>query len=234
MKIENICVYGMYPAVLAIRNSWDSIEKSDSFSSFYRDDENILAYNYCVIGENDRILILKLLKNDNAMGRQERKFLRQIFVGMDITTSIKHWAQIDTYKVGTVRNSQSTMHTFIKSKLTLSNFDRFIFTSTLYTINILLEIYNNIRDGKKGIEEYYDFFIKHGFTGEYTIENVLTYAFEVLDANIPGGLLLKSYWTSNYEVLKNIYHSRKNHKMYYWREFTKYIEKLPYFDLLIK
>jgi hypothetical protein len=58
--------------------------------------------------------------------------------------------------------------------------------------------------------------------------------FEIIDANLPAGYLLESHWTANYEVLRNIYHGRRNHKMYWWQEFCDIIEKLPYFELLIK
>jgi hypothetical protein len=224
MTVKNICVYNMYPAILGIRNSFKSKGKSDSdvfpggvitFGSVVGE-SSIVSFNHCQIGKNDGIMIRKLLSS--KLAHQERKFLRQILVSMDIKGSIKFWAQMDTFKIATVRNSESTMHSIVKGKITQDDFEREINQSHLDVINSAIKEYNKLSDMKE-LEDLSGFKRK---------------LFEQIDANLPSGYLLESHWTANYEVLRNIYHSRKDHKMYWWKEFCEYIEKLPYFELLIK
>jgi len=213
MQVKNIAIYNMYPAILGIRNSFKSKDKSDSIQSKYYSSqiatEPILweSFNHCEIGEEDEKLIKKLLKTS-----AERKFLRQILVSMDIKGSIKFWAQMDTFKIGTVRNSESTMHCLTKGEVTQDDFERNILPEMLNKLNELIRKYNKLPNEAGDIK-------------------VL---FELIDANLPSGYLLESHWTANYEVLRNIYNTRKNHKMFYWSQFCEYIEKLPYFNLLIK
>lgn len=217
MKIEYINIYNMYPAILGIRNSYKSQSQSDStilqVTGHFWENElvNWTSYKHCVIGEKDRKLIEKLLSKNNEYGHQERKFLRQILVSMDITGSIKFWSQMDTFKIATVRNSESTMHSISKGVLSELDFEVDINPEHIAYINRLILEYNVLTDSdmKKKV-------------------------FEEIDANLPAGYLLKSHWTGNYENLRNIYHGRKNHKMYWWKQFCSEIEKFPYFDLLIK
>jgi hypothetical protein len=250
MYIENICIYNMYRAVLGIRNSRKSKDKSDSeqkdvqkwLENLTTNNEKIIwsSYNHCLIGQEDERLIKTLLKNP-----AERKFLRQIFVAMDVSMSIKGWAQLDTYKVGTVRDSESTMYCVVKGNIDPGDFERKISSTALDGVNQLIEFYNLIRneyfldthkvewdiEGKKE----FGIWIKDipiVVSGK-TTEELETEVFELIDANLPAGYVLESHWTANYEVLRNIYYSRENHKMYWWHEFCNYIEKLPYFDLLI-
>jgi len=224
MIIKNICVYNMYPAILGIRNALKSKNKSDSIQKnlFYR----LLyykSYNHCIIGVEDEKLIKKLLKG--KLAHQERKFMRQILVSMDIKGSIKFWAQMDTFKIATVRNSESTMHCITKNEVTQDDFERKISIKHLGYLNFRINIYNKLKDSRVGKT-----------LNAYELEEInkkMKNLFEDIDANLPGGYLLESHWTGNYENLKNIYHSRKLHKMYWWKEFCQYIEQLPYFDLLI-
>lgn len=212
MKIKNICVYNMYPAIMGIRNSFKSKEKSDSVQCTYPFPDGISLFNFAELGTKDRELIKKLLKGQGEYSHQERKFLRQILVSMDIVGSIKFWAQMDTFKIATVRNSESTMHRITFRELNQEqDFERNINPQHIKYINSLIRAWNELEDSesKKGI-------------------------FEEIDANLPGGYILESHWTGNYENMRNIYHGRKNHKMYWWHEFISYIEKLPYFDLMIK
>lgn len=227
MKVTNICVYNLYPAILGIRNSFRSKYKSDSVklvsNCFSNDIKDVwVSYNHCVIGEDDLKLIKKLLSG--KLAHQERKFLRQILVSMDIRGSIKFWAQMDTFKIGTVRNSESTMHSITKGEINQDDFEREINKEQLHYINGMISEFNCRQENFKRQPDLLNEEIKRE-TKEM---------FELIDANLPAGYLLGSHWTANYEVLRNIYHSRKNHKMYWWKEFCCYIEKLPYFDLLIK
>jgi hypothetical protein len=246
MKIENICVYNMYPAILGIRNSRKAKDKSDSVKHDMNGFVYGVSYNHCQIGNEDEKLIRKLLKSPD-----ERKFLRQIFVAMDITASIKAWAQIDTYKVGTVRNSESTMFCITKGRVEKENFERYINEEHIFWLNDLIIEYNDTSKRDRQID-LINKKIEGGSYGRVMYLNVLNHPdfikfkieidkwelkrkdlFEMIDANLPGGYLIESHWTSNYEVMRNIYHSRCHHKMYWWKEFCGYIEKLPYFDLLI-
>jgi hypothetical protein len=213
MKVYNINVYNLYPAILGIRNAMKSKDKSDSeYCKSTINYSGICSWNCCVIGTKDTKLIEKLLKG--PLAHQERKFMRQILVSMDIKGSIKFWAQMDTFKIATVRNSESTMHSITKGKLDKSDFEKEINQEQINYINKLIWFYNRIK-----------------IFADFKLDS--KHIFEKIDANLPGGYLLESHWTGNYEVLRNIYHSRKNHKMYWWKEFCSYIEKLPYFNLLI-
>lgn len=222
MEIKNINIYNFYNAILGIRNSYKSKDKSDSKRLTIFDTNYYLSYNHCIIGQEDEKLIKKLLKSKNnpAYETQERKFLRQILVSMDVIGSIKFWAQFDTYKIATVRNSESTMHCITKGEIIQDDFERDINPEQLEYINDLIKEYN----------------VQCSWAGSEDAEahKRVKELFELIDANLPAGYLLESHYTCNYEVLRNIYHGRKNHKMFYWSQFCDYIEKLPYFDLLIK
>lgn len=214
----------MYPAILGIRNSFKSKDKSDSEQRMYMSDDTFYSYNHCIIGAEDEKLIKKLLKSP-----AERKFLRQILVSMDIKASIKAWGQIDTYKIGTVRNSESTMHCITAGQLYEWDFESKINKEHLNFINRYINEYNNHKSGADK-EKWEEISIDYNNKKE----DILNKYFELIDANLPAGYLLWSQYTCNYEVLRNIYNTRKGHKMFWWKEFCGYIEKLPYFELLIK
>jgi hypothetical protein len=221
MEIKNINIYNIYPAILGIRNSYKSKDKSDSNNIKYKHEETYDSFNHAEIGEKDFKLIQKLLKRGKKAPEycnQERKFLRQILVSMDIIGSIKFWAQMDTFKIGTVRNSESTMHSITKGVLEQSDFEREISLKHLDFLNANINFYNEIKTLK----------------GTADRERRLKHLFELIDANLPAGYVLESHWTGNYENIRNIYHGRKAHKMYWWHQFCEVIEKLPYFDLIIK
>lgn len=244
MKIKNICVYNMYPAIMGIRNSYKSKEHSDScregMQGIFRKDNNkciAVSYNHALIGKKDEKLLNKLLKKNNEYGHQERKFLRQILISMDIVGSIKFWAQNDTFKIATVRNSESTMHSITDGEISQSNFERKINPGQIDYINKLITRYNLVKSlsENKVSERFRE--IEYNWASEYKSrwrQDLMTEIYELIDANLPAGYVLESHWTGNYENLRNIYHGRKNHKMYWWKEFLSYIEKLPYFDLMIK
>jgi len=237
--ITNICVYGLFPAIQGIRNSYQSKDKSDSTSvglCFFGG--NVLSYNHCFLGKKDEGLIRrKILLHNNEIGHQERKFMRQIFVGMDIKTSLKHWAQIDTYKVGTVRDSESTMHNLTLRELKQSDFLLPITQRSLDDLNILISLYQktiNLKPLTKTDLEYLNIVYNFDSVLEKNHCNVDSTIFAILENNLPSGFLLSSYLTCNYENLRNIYLARKDHKMFYWEIFLKSIMYLPYAELFFK
>ena len=223
IKVDRIGVYNIENAFHGLRNPLESWDKSDSEYKMGLD-----YTNHYIIGEEDMKLALKLIK----AGSDHRKFLRQIFVSMDITAPMTWWWDMDTYKVSTVKNSTSRMHKLGNRLLTEKDFswNEPTYNSKLYKtvdelkiINILM---NNVKNHRKE-------------TLRYLNELILLWQ-ETKDKNIWQIIiddLLESYiflatWTGNYEILRNIYHARKNHKQYEFRDFCKIIETLPYSELI--
>lgn len=213
MKIENIDVYNFHNAIRGMRNAHGSWDKSDSYwkNEFLEGLPPVPEYTLktFIIGDEDKGLALKLIE----AGTDHRKFLRQIFVSMDITAPRYWWIEMDTYKVGTTANSESTMHTLMKKPITVDMFE---------------------------VDEYFkeDFsiFIKHQFEPmreeyqEWTKKGETENAYQMFRAiiqSLPQSFLQIRTWTANYEVLRNIYHARENHKLKEWHEFCAELEKLP-------
>lgn len=177
------------------------------------------------IGPNDMDLCQRLGK----AGPEHRKYLRQIFVSVDITAPLYWWKEADTYKIGTTANSTSTMHRIDKDPITLDCFetgdycgDLVYFTHngdslTDYTIN---DIVQNIIEDLEALRQKY----KETKDKKYWKELIRW---------LPNGWLQTRTWTANYEVLRNIYHQRKNHKLVEWHAFCKWVESLPYAKELI-
>lgn len=203
MKIENISVYNFENALRGMRNPLNSWARNDSTFN----DEIIL-------GENDLALATGLI----SAGTEHRKFLRQIFVSMDITAPLYWWKEFDTYKIGTTANSCSTMHTLLKYPITMyENFE---------IDDLDTDILSSFTTGDKPtIEIFIDF-----------LENLRLKAIETKDMRywkelvrwLPEGWLQKRTWTGNYEVLMNMYKQRKDHKLIEWHTFCNKILELPY------
>lgn len=201
IKIENTEVFGWETAIRGMRNPLNSWDKSDSY------DEN---GNFVEVGEKD----LELMKTLVKAGSDHSKFMRMINVTMDITAPLYWWKEFDTYKVGTVRNSCSTMHTIMNKELTINDFSFDLSGIDVDSVTWFLTRLNELR--KKYLE---------------TNDKRYWYVFIQL---LPEGFNQKATIQLNYQVLYNIYHSRKFHKLYEWREFSKWIEALPYSDLMIE
>lgn len=228
IKIENIDVYGWEAAIRGMRNPMNSWDKSDSgyhnCNYYYaccdcpasHDDElcdKILEYkNFYIIGDND----LKLMKNLSKAGNDHAKFLRMINVTLDITAPLYWWKEFDTYKVGTVANSCSTMHKIHSKEFTLDDFSTdHLDDISLGVLNIIIENLNFSR--KALIGEYED--IKKGDKNWW---------WQMIQL-LPSSYNQKRTVQLNYQVLKSMYHARKNHKLDEWVEFCKWCEILPYF-----
>ena len=209
IKLEKVSVMNFENAVRGARNPMNSWEKSDSY---YDDDGNY------ILGENDYGLCMRLCK----AGPDHRKFMRQIFVSVDITAPMYWWAEMDTYKVGTVRNSCSKMHKIHSKPIELSDFsidDFYAYANDDYNEIPLTDMFDNIVHDCEWLRQQY-------------LETQDKRYWKGLIQFLPASYNQLSTLTLNYETLTNIYHARKNHKLDEWVEFCKWIEKLPYSELI--
>lgn len=246
IKLENTEVVGWEHATRGMRNPMNSWEKSDSRSCGTCGDCDIcIDYDNCpfdhdghkfVIGPNDLDLMTRLR---NA-GTDHRKFMRMITVYVDITAPLYWWKEFDTYKVGTVANSCSTMHKIHDKEFTLEDFSH----EHLFK-----------EDDVGGM--YYSATAEEEFTSMDVLKVIIealnvyrkTYIAVQTDKESDYDHIPKEYWwqmiqllpTSynqrrtvmlNYEVLANLYKSRRNHKLDEWHTFCDWIESLPYSELI--
>lgn len=214
IKIENVETFGWETAIRGMRNPMNSWDKSDSeFNvSTYWDDECTMEYEHydVIVGNND----LKLMKKLSRAGNDHGKFLRMINVTMDIVAPLYWWKEFDTYKVGTVANSCSTMHKIQAKEFTLDDFSH----EHLMMINI--EVLQSVID------------VLNGYRKEFIETKDKKYWWQMIQL-LPSSYNQRRTVQLNYAVLKNIYHSRKNHKLDEWLEFCKWVESLPYSRELI-
>ena len=205
IKVENIAVNNFEGAIRGMRNPLNSWKKMDS----------IFESNNIILGPNDLGLAQRLIKS----GTDHSKFLRQIFVSMDITAPLYWWKEMDTYKVGTVANSTSTMHTIYKSPITK---DKFSFdNNNLPVLGYTYDVYiNDVLTMCENLRK------------QYCATEDKRY-WRALIQLLPNAWNQTRTWTANYQVLRNIYNSRKNHKLSEWHTFCEEIEKLPYSKELI-
>ena len=224
LKIENTEVTGWEAAIRGMRNPMNSWEKSDSvFTQHELEDwpHNTIK-TFDDLGPNDLDLMTRLRNS----GTDHRKFMRMITVYLDITAPLYWWKEFDTYKVGTVANSCSTMHKIAAKEFTLEDFsiehvhedERFVSNKTqdmcmphhifrmwLQCLNMAREAYLETKDKK-----YW-----------WTMIQLL-----------PSSYNQRRTVMLNYEVLANIYKSRRNHKLDEWHTFCDWVEELPYSELI--
>ena len=219
IKIDFQEMAGLPVAIHSMRNAWSSWDKADS--KYRRCDEDCdyccnvdcfgpragdegFIVSYCV-GPADRELAMNLR---NA-GTDHRKYLRMIEVWMDITAPLYWWKEFDTYKVGTVANSTSTMHTIAKKEFTLDDFSHeHLHPDTTLCLQRTIDnlnIYRNLYLEKKDKRHWWQMI-------------------QLLPSSYNQLRTIKL----SYEVLANIYKSRRGHRLDEWREFCKWIEELPY------
>ena len=222
MKFENTEVWGFEHSLRGMRNPKNSWNRSDSYQSDFTND----GKNGFVIGENDMKLAQTLIK----AGNEHRKFMRQIFVSVDITAPLYWWKEFDTYKVGTVANSTSTMHKLATTPITLDCFE-----VDDYDRNLSLADNPKDDDGLDNISTFEEDII-------YVLENIRQKYLETKDKRywkelvrwLPESWLQKRTITMNYENVRNMYFQRRNHKLTEWSEsFIKWVESLPYAKELI-
>lgn len=220
LKIENVEVMGWEHAIRAMRNPMNSWGKSDS---------EIYGGGYCV-GSNDLGLMKRLCKG----GADDRKFMRMIVVYVDITAPLYWWKEFDTYKVGTVANSCSTMHKIHAKEFVWEDFSD-----------------EHLDDERNVLENCNEYQLGDHYWPEYTSRDILNLTIYALNyyRDLYFQTKDKQYWWQmiqllpssynqrrtvmlNYEVLRNIYHARINHKLDCWHVFCDWIETLPYSELI--
>ena len=238
LTIEKTETYGWEAAIRGMRNPMNSWEKSDSdfvddytyceygdLETKYNEDDYIDTSNmHIFIGRNDLDLMKRLCK----AGTDHRKYLRMVTVYCDITAPLYWWKEFDTYKVGTVANSCSTMHKIHAKEFTLDDFsyehliknEAFAYPlgggrrgiDGLAVLNCTIECLNNTRK-------------------KYLATKDKMYWLQMIQL-LPTSYEQKRTVMLNYEVLANIYKSRKNHKLDEWHTFCDWIEMLPYSELI--
>lgn len=248
IKFENFEVMGWEHAIRGMRNPKNSWEKSDTIHCVDMDDECVncpLAntegcnpyaideYEDLHVGPNDRSLMMRLRK----AGTDHRKFMRMITVYVDITAPLYWWKEFDTYKVGTVANSCSTMHTIHEKEFTWDDF----------SVEKLMTDNDPVRNPMT-VPMIMD---PNDMQSAFSPVGVMQLVIDMLNANRLKFLETKDkiYWDNmiqllptsfnqkrtvmmNYEVLANIYKSRKNHKLYEWHLLCDWAATLPYGELI--
>ena len=217
LKVERVSVVNMENAIRGARNPMNSWARMDSYYN---------EKGEYILGENDLALASKLA----VAGSDHRKFLRQIIVSMDITAPLYWWKEFDTYKVGTVANSCSTMHKIHAKGFVRGDFSceklrtrqaRDVLRDTIITLNILRDVYMN--GG-----------VLYSEIGDTHTSELVTYAPKSKDIWYEMIQLLPTSYnqmrtiTFNYEVLAGMYKSRKNHKLQEWRDMCEWMLALPY------
>lgn len=220
IKIENYEVTGWEHAIRGMRNPMNSWERSDSgycHRDFLRDCKKCVHGPYLEtcwrkgydIGPND----LDLMRRLRNAGTDHRKFMRMITVYVDITAPLYWWKEFDTYKVGTVANSCSTMHKIAEKEFTIEDFScEHLHDDMLFILNKTIDYLNFARNN-------------------YLNTQSKDWWWQMIQL-LPSSYNQKRTVMLNYEVLANIYKSRKDHKLDEWVEFCKWIERLPYSELI--
>lgn len=212
IKIENTSVMNLEGAIRGMRNPMNSWDKGDSDWEFVEDPSIINPNDQVlfVLGPNDLDLARRLVK----AGSDHRKFLRQIFVSIDLTAPLYWWKEFDTYKVGTVANSCSTMHKIHAKELTLDDFSH--------------EHLNGFNDA------ILDAIVKtlNADREQFLLTGDKSYWWQMIQL-LPSSYNQKRTVTLNYETLLNQYFARRHHKLTEWHTYCDWVETLPYFQEMI-
>ena len=215
LKLENTGVFGWEATIRGMRNPMNSWNKSDSGWGFVPSQTCPTCDRYeCgyIIGEND----LKLMKSLSKAGNDHAKFLRMINVTVDITAPLYWWKEYDTYKVGTVANSCSTMHKIADKEFTLEDFscEHLTVESITFGLEPVIDILNKNRE----------VYIQWENAGEEK-KNLWWQMIQLL----PSSYNQKRTVQFNYQVLKQMYFARKDHKLDEWHTLCDWMLALPYF-----
>lgn len=218
IKLEHTEVLGWKHAIRGMRNPLNSWDKSDSVFEHNPDSgcdnqctscEGFSKWCTNGIGDND----LDLMKRLRNAGTDHRKFMRMIAVYVDITAPLYWWKEFDTYKVGTVANSCSTMHKIHAKEFTLDDFScEHLTPLSLSVLERVVDMLNNYR-------------------ADYSLTKMKDDWWQMIQL-LPTSYNQKRTVMLNYEVLSNIYKSRKNHKLDEWHDLCHWIESLPHAELI--
>lgn len=203
IRVENIDVWGFEHAVRGMRNPMNSWDKSDS----YYDQANFCDHDFH-IGDNDMALMQRLYK----AGTEHRKYLRQIMVSMDITAPLYWWKDFDTYKVGTVANSCSTMHKIHSRNLTIDDFSHEHLEAD--SLSVLDEVINTINRHRK-------------WYVEKALDNPKEDWWQMIQL-LPTSYNQRRTLTMNYENVMTIIRQRSGHKLDEFNQFVEILKGLPY------
>ncbi len=242
IKVENVEVMGWEAAIRGMRNPMNSWAKSDSvvkpdcdecgrikregMCHFNLHTEDCEKHTHLVIGPNDLDLMMRLCK----AGSEHRKFMRMITVYMDITAPLYWWKEFDTYKVGTVANSCSTMHKIHAKEFTLEDFSCEHLSDT--DIGTFIPTGDNhMTISPIELLERFTIPCLNHYRTEFIETKDKKYWWQMIQL-LPSSYNQKRKVMLNYEVLATMYHQRKNHKLDEWREFCSWIETLPYSELI--
>lgn len=228
IRLTEIETYGWETAIRGMRNPMNSWGNSDSGYCKDTSDRGVKCQNceyvdprnkhICLNFNEDDVLVLgdndlKLMRQLAAAGSDHGKYLRMINVTMDIEAPLYWWKEFDTYKVGTVANSCSTMHKIQVKEFTLADFSTDHLSQTnLIIMDMVISALNNARLDFLGNKDKRDWW-------------------QMIQL-LPSSYNQKRTVQLNYAVLKNIYHARKNHKLDEWHEFCHMIETLPHSELI--
>lgn len=231
LKIEKTEVVGWEAAIRGMRNPMNSWDKSDShyecleYNKLSDDHQKVYLVDQYIPGLNDLTLMMDL----RAAGIDHRKFMRMLIVSADITAPLYWWKEFDTYKVGTVANSCSTMHKIAAKKFELDDF------STEHILSLSdnefeFPIICGVAMTSMGVFSYIldalNFYRK-----KYLETKDKTYWWQMIQL-LPSSYNQKRTVMLNYEVLANIYKSRRHHKLDEWHTFCDWIKTLPYSELI--
>jgi hypothetical protein len=239
IKIENVEVFGWGAAIRGMRNPMNSWNKSDSSYCYVKQNcegcanleclkrDDMYGGNAYSIGENDFELMKKLVKS----GTDHSKFMRMINVTLDIIAPLYWWKEYDTYKVGTVRNSCSTMHKIAEKEFTLDDFS----CENLIENDAKTELLAGGNDTNILITPKNLLNITIGCLNNYRRKFLNTrekqWWWQMIQL-LPSSYNQRATVQLNYAVLRNMYSSRKTHKLNEWRRFCAWIESLPYSELI--
>ena len=249
IKLENTNIFGWEAAIRGMRNPMNSWDKSDSaiqhgddyFAITNEAARNIsddfigeqiakgLLYDACYVGSNDHKLMMRLATG----GSVEAKFRRMIVVTVDTTAPLYWWKEFDTYKVGTVANSCSTMHKIHAKEFTLEDFScehlcpssRDHLENEISILNFYREVYNSF-DEKSLDPNWFN-----SFVAAYDMQTKKDIWWQMIQL-LPSSYNQRRTVMLNYEVLVNIYNHRKDHKLDCWRKFCEWIKSLPYSEII--
>lgn len=218
IKVTNIIVPSYEQWMAAIKgmrnpmNSWDKIDSKENTCNNINCDNCSEIYSQIELGKND----YDLMKRLTLAGTEHSKFLRMLPVMMDITAPLYWWKEFDTYKVGTVANSCSTMHKIADKEFTLDDFS-------------VENLYEDVIDRPfRDIIDCLNF-----FRGLYIQNNDKDDWWQMIQL-LPSSYNQKRTVFLNYAVLANMYHQRKGHKLDEWHDFCDMIEKFPYSEFITK